>query len=39
MSSVGLAYDMRECEGCGHLYDHEFADWEATECGNCHDDE
>lgn len=33
--SAGLAYDLRECNGCGMLYDHDHAEWFDTVCGDC----
>jgi hypothetical protein len=33
--SAGLAYDLRECSGCGMLYDHEFAEGFDTLCAEC----
>jgi len=38
-SKVGLAFDLRECEDCGALYDHEFADWDESKCADCCDDD
>lgn len=37
MMSAGMAYDLRECETCGMLYDHDQANWHTVECGDCHE--